>query len=129
MAPVRNSPAGTTTRPPPALPQASMALRKASVQSVLPSAFAPKPITEKSRAGNVGALMRAKMRGANISQGPSACAFSSDDKDAALSIRVDVNSPSKSAPALLPKNVCRNSRRFDINDYLLIHPVFADLIF
>ncbi len=73
--------------------------------------------------------MRARIVGTINSQGPAVCGFSSDDKDAALSTRVDVNSPSKSAPALLPKNVCRNSRRFDINDYLLIHPVFADLIF
>ncbi len=41
MAPVRQTPSRTTTRPPPARLASSMALRKASVQSVLPSGLAP----------------------------------------------------------------------------------------
>ena len=39
MAPVRHTPSLTTTRPPPARFASSMALRKAAVQSVLPSGF------------------------------------------------------------------------------------------
>src|SRR5438309_10978473 len=61
IAPVRNSPAGTTTRPPPALLHASMALANASVQSALPFAAAPNLIIGKSRAGKTGALMRARI--------------------------------------------------------------------
>ena len=41
MAPVRHTPSLTNTRPPPARLASSMALRKASVQSVLPSGLAP----------------------------------------------------------------------------------------
>src|SRR3954466_16016564 len=40
-----------------------MALRIASVESVVPSAFAPKSVMGKSLFGNVGALMRAMMLG------------------------------------------------------------------
>src|SRR2546429_3391167 len=61
MAPVRNSPAGTTTRPPPALLHASMALANASVQSALPFAAAPNLVIGKSWAGKTGALMRARI--------------------------------------------------------------------
>src|SRR5438552_17344532 len=61
IAPVRNSPAGTTTRPPPALLHASMALANASVQSALPFAAAPNLVIGKSRAGKTGALMRARI--------------------------------------------------------------------
>src|SRR5262249_13351441 len=63
MAPVRNVPPATTTRPPPALLQASIALRIASVLSVLPSARAPNFVISKSRFGIVGALMRARIAG------------------------------------------------------------------
>src|SRR5438067_6550147 len=56
-------PAGTTTRPPPAALQAAIALRIASVESDLPSATAPKLVILKSRAGNFGGLMRARIAG------------------------------------------------------------------
>src|ERR1051325_10573013 len=56
MGPVKNVPAGTTTRPPPALLQAEIALPKGTVQSALPSPTAPYFVTSKSRLGNVGGL-------------------------------------------------------------------------
>src|ERR1039457_6745192 len=62
MGPVRNSPAGTTTRPPPAWAQASIALRMASVQSAWPAAV-PKSVIGNWRAGNTGALMRERISG------------------------------------------------------------------
>src|ERR1700748_1763584 len=62
MAPVRNSPSGTTTRPPPLSAQASIARAIASAQSVLPSATAPNFVMTKSRRGNFGAWMRFKIR-------------------------------------------------------------------
>src|ERR1035441_4201131 len=62
MGPVRNSPAGTTTRPPPAWAQAPMALRMASVQSAWPAA-APNSVIRNWRAGNTGALMRDRISG------------------------------------------------------------------
>src|ERR671928_213003 len=57
------TPAGTTTRPPPARLQASIALRIASVLSKSPPARAPKSVMGQSRAGNFGGLMRARMDG------------------------------------------------------------------
>src|ERR1044072_8359594 len=56
-----NSPAGTAARPPPALLQASIARRNASVQSALPSGLAPKRVMSKERSGNEGVLMRCIM--------------------------------------------------------------------
>src|SRR5262245_11164493 len=67
--PVRNTPPVTTTRPPPAALAAAIAWRIASVQSVLPSALAPKSVIGKSFAGNVGALMRSRMPGTTTSHG------------------------------------------------------------
>src|ERR1051326_5413966 len=63
IAPVRNSPLGTTTRPPPALLQAAIALAKAPVLSVELSPFAPNFVISKSRLGKTGGLMRARIRG------------------------------------------------------------------
>src|SRR5581483_861249 len=63
MAPVTKLPLGTTTRPPPAREAAAIALRNASVLSVWLSPIAPKRVISKSRAGNDGGRMRARMRG------------------------------------------------------------------
>ena len=65
IAPVSHSPAGTTTRPPPALVQASIAAARAAETST--PGWAPKSVMGKSRAGNSGALIRASMAG-NSSQ-------------------------------------------------------------
>src|SRR6187402_699872 len=63
IAPVKNTPVGTTTRPPPASVQASIALLIASLQSTVPPGFAPYFRILKSFLGNVGALMRARIFG------------------------------------------------------------------
>src|SRR5215218_862242 len=63
IGPVRNVPAGTTTRPPPAALHSATASRKASVQSVAPSPFAPNRVTGNVRAGMRGGLMRARIEG------------------------------------------------------------------
>src|SRR5689334_25280951 len=68
MAPVRNSPAVTVTRPPRAALQAAMAFRNASVQSVLLSPTAPNFVMSKSRLGNLGGLILARVSG-NACQG------------------------------------------------------------
>src|ERR1035437_5413607 len=68
MGPVRNSPADTTTRPPPAWTQAPMALRMASVQSAWPPA-APKSVIGNWRAGNTGALIRERISGTRVHAG------------------------------------------------------------
>src|SRR5580698_4937588 len=49
------------TRPPPAPEQAATACEMASVESFLPSPSAPYLVISKSRLGNTGALMRARM--------------------------------------------------------------------
>src|SRR5580658_4464858 len=69
IAPVTNSPSGTTTLPPPAWWHAAIALWKAAVQSVLLSPRAPNFKILNSRSGNWGAVIRARMRG-TCSQGP-----------------------------------------------------------
>src|SRR6266508_3937508 len=71
IAPVENSPAGTTTRPPPARLHASTLRRNPTVQSNLPSPRAPNFVISKSRFAKVGALMRARIRGNKLSHGPS----------------------------------------------------------
>src|SRR6516164_6342738 len=63
IAPVMNVPPGTTTRPPPAAWQAAIAARNALVLSAWSSPTAPKAVTSKSRAGNVGGLIRARIAG------------------------------------------------------------------
>src|SRR4051812_49458880 len=50
-----------TTRPPPALDAAPMALRMASVLSVLPSAAAPNLVIGNSRLGITGGLIRERI--------------------------------------------------------------------
>src|SRR5689334_8298649 len=65
MAPVRNSPLGTSTRPPPLLLHAAIALAKASVQSVLLSPTAPNLVMANSRLGKVGGLMRDRILGSS----------------------------------------------------------------
>lgn len=50
-------------RPPPARLHASIARRRASLQSLLPSPAAPYRVMSKSRFGNTGALMRARIAG------------------------------------------------------------------
>src|ERR1017187_3430520 len=72
IAPVKNSPAGTTTRPPPASAQASIVFAIAAVQSVWPSVFAPNLVMTKSRAGNFGGTMRARIPGTCDHSGVSA---------------------------------------------------------
>src|SRR6476620_349544 len=57
-APVKNSPAGTTTRPPPALLQASIAFAIAEVESLATPAFAPNLVITKSRSGKTGDFIR-----------------------------------------------------------------------
>src|SRR5262245_53287239 len=69
IAPVRNSPAGTTTRPPPAFAHASIAPLIASRQSNVPPGFAPNFRILKSFLGNVGDLMRARICGYSVFQG------------------------------------------------------------
>src|SRR5437868_14467576 len=59
--PVRNSPAGTTTRPPPALTQASMAFAIAPELSLAEPDFAPNFVMSKSLFGNVGGLIRPRI--------------------------------------------------------------------
>src|SRR5215467_8111061 len=54
IAPVRNSPFGTTTRPPPLRTQAAIAVRNAPVLSVALLPTAPNAVTLNSRDGNVG---------------------------------------------------------------------------
>src|SRR3954470_20674020 len=61
MAPVRNVPAGTSTRPPPALVHAAMALAIAAVFSVVPSDLAPNVVMSNTRLANVGAFTRRAM--------------------------------------------------------------------
>src|SRR5262245_7059337 len=68
IAPVMNSPAGTTTLPPLAAWQAAIAFWNASVQSLLLSPTGPNLVTSKLRSGNVGALIRARIAG-NSNQG------------------------------------------------------------
>src|SRR5438046_10703244 len=68
IAPVRNCPAGTTTRPPPEELHDVIALRNASVQSVLLSPTAPDFVISKSLFGNTGGLIRARIAG-NCCQG------------------------------------------------------------
>ena len=57
----KKSPAGTTTRPPPALAHSSMAFLKPPRASVRPSPLAPCLVTSQSRSGKVGATMRARI--------------------------------------------------------------------
>src|SRR6185295_20253557 len=64
MAPVDHTPAGTTTRPPPALLAASMAPAIAAVQSL--SGLAPNEAIWKSRRGIMGGLMRARIASASL---------------------------------------------------------------
>src|SRR6187455_1661940 len=71
IAPVRNTPSGTTTRPPPALAAASMAARMAAVESALPSGLPPKRVKSKSRFGNFGDWILARRAG-RAAQGSSA---------------------------------------------------------
>src|SRR5215472_8157548 len=63
MGPVRNSPEGMTTLPPPAALQAAMAFAIGSVLSVPVFATAPNCITLKSREGNFGGLIRSSIAG------------------------------------------------------------------
>src|ERR1700690_431778 len=63
IGPVKNVPAGTTTRPPPRAEQSAMALANAPVFSVVPSPTPPYRVTSQSTFGNVGATIRLKMPG------------------------------------------------------------------
>ena len=64
MAPVRNSPGGTTTCPPPARLQAVIAAANASVHSLVPSPTAPKRVTGNNRPGKRGRRTEATIRSA-----------------------------------------------------------------
>src|SRR6476620_2426668 len=66
IAPVKNSPAGTTTRPPPALLHASMVLFIASRLSNPAFGFAPNFVMTKSRFGNFGGTIRARIFGYSV---------------------------------------------------------------
>src|SRR6185437_943872 len=63
IAPVMNSPREITTRPPPAFTHAAIAAWSASVLSVWLSPLAPYLVISNSRDGNLGGLMRARIRG------------------------------------------------------------------
>src|SRR2546421_6426002 len=103
MAPVENSPAGTTTRPPPARLQASTLRRKAPVQSSLPSPRAPNFVMSKSRLGKTGALIRLRISGKRISQGASACS-SANPESAARAPDCEIsNAPAPPATKVLIK--------------------------
>src|SRR5215472_14660422 len=69
MAPVRNVPAGTITRPPPEPAQVAIAAAKAAVFIVVPSPTAPKSVTRKCRRGNRGRRTEATIRSAAASAG------------------------------------------------------------
>src|SRR6476646_5758544 len=62
-APVKNSPVGTTTRPPPALLQASIAFAIAKVESLATPASAPYLVIAKSRSGKTGGFIRESICG------------------------------------------------------------------
>ncbi|PWK87890.1 hypothetical protein C8D88_10386 [Lentzea atacamensis] len=63
IAPVRKLPFGTTTCPPPAWLQASMAFLNASVFLVLPSPFAPYAVMSNLVPGKVGGVILARIAG------------------------------------------------------------------
>src|SRR6185295_12519598 len=112
MAPVRNSPSGTTTRPPPALLHAEIARAKASVQSARAFPTAPNLVIEKSLLGKIGALMRRRILRASI-QGSPAGSGSKARADEPIN-------PETPKPAPLIKTFCRNSRRLLIQRFLLL---------
>src|ERR1044072_4409592 len=114
MGQFRKVPAGTTTRPPPALLQAAMALRKASVQSNLPSPLAPYFVAAKSRFGKTGGLMRFRISGTRA-QGSSPAVKAGTRARASAS--ADDSCCKKSAPAPLARVFLMKSLRSDI-DYL-----------
>src|SRR5689334_6243069 len=64
MAPIRKVPSGTTTLPPPAALQASIALWIASVDFVWPPATAPYFVMFHSRLGKEGGFILARMAAA-----------------------------------------------------------------
>src|SRR4030095_121590 len=120
MAPVRNTPGGTTTRPPPAAWQASIALLMASVQSVAVLAAAPYLVIKKSRAGKAGALIRARIFGTS-SQGSSVSSELLEDETGILfpapAIPGEATSDcgNSKAPAPVVMNVFTKSRRLVIS--------------
>src|SRR5690349_8817803 len=61
MAPVMNTPGGTTTRPPPCALHAAIASRMAAVASTSPPATAPWSVIRQSRSGNEGGWIRFSM--------------------------------------------------------------------
>src|SRR5438309_7042012 len=63
IAPVKYSPAGTTTRPPPALLHASIAVAIADVESLATPVFAPNLAISKSRLGKTGGFIRESICG------------------------------------------------------------------
>src|SRR5215472_10458755 len=94
MAPVKKVPPVTTTSPPPARLQSSIALRNASVQTVTPSPTAPYFVTENLWCENFGGTMRERM------PGTCAQAFSADslpvEPDAqVLRVHTKVNAKNK----------------------------------
>ena len=71
IGPVRNTPCGTSTRPPPFVLHAAIASPNAAVQSVMPSPRAPNFVTSTSVCGITGAWTRATIASA-VSHGATA---------------------------------------------------------
>src|SRR5581483_696938 len=63
IAPVKNSPSGTTTVPPPAWAQAAIAFANAPLQSKWLWSTAPNFVISNSRGGKLGGVMRARICG------------------------------------------------------------------
>src|SRR5687767_9045429 len=84
MAPVRYEPGGTTTLPPPAFVHRSIARRKANVQSVRPSPFAPNSVRSNVRIGKRGRLMRLTIEGITVSHGFASAANADRRGDTAI---------------------------------------------
>src|SRR5450755_1395441 len=63
IGPVKNLPAGVTTRPPPRLAQSAIAFANAAVLSATPFPTPPYWTTSQSRSGNVGGTIRLKIAG------------------------------------------------------------------
>src|SRR5689334_20029756 len=105
IAPVTNSPAGTITLPPFAAWHAAIAFSNAIVQSVLLSPMAPNLVTSKSRFGNTGGLIRARMAGScDQASCPAAGAVIAEINLALANAPDHMTSPVAPAPL-------RNSRR------------------
>src|SRR6267378_241655 len=111
MAPVEYSPAGTSTRPPPALLQVAMACRNASVQSACPLPLAPKLMRLKSRFGKTGGLIRARISGTCDHGSVAELSGQRAAKSGPPSVRPEVSSLASSTAAPLARNVFRKSRR------------------